>query len=74
MTALRVKLLFKWRWTIGTLATVSVGLLSVPPCPEASSLMHDEEVILFNTSAGNQTTPNRSRPKPVSAAIVYLNR
>ena len=51
MMALQVILFPKWRWISGALAAVIVGLLAAPPCPEASSLKRDEEIILFNTSA-----------------------
>ncbi len=58
MTASRLKLLSNWRWISGALATVFVGLLTLLPCPEASSLKRDEEVILFNTSAGRNSEDN----------------
>ncbi len=58
MKALRLKLLSNSRWISGALATVFVGLLTLPPCPEASSLKRDEEVILFNTSAERNSKDN----------------
>ena len=58
MTALRMKLLLNWRWISGALAAVFVGLLTVTPGPEDSSLKRDEEVILFSTSAQRNAEDN----------------
>ncbi len=58
MMALPVKHLSKRQWALCALVAIWVGLLAVPPSPEAFSLKRDEEVILFNTSARKNTENN----------------